>query len=221
MTIRQALYGCALFLASSTVALAQEDPEAVYAKLHRAVLAGNADEVMTHVAAATRAELAAKPQAEREAMIRGMAQALPKTYAITEKSIAADGNSAVLRGAGISEFQVRAESYLSASFRKEGEAWKATTWAWSNQKPPPAPAKPAASAVAAASAPAADAGAAPQQVIISRKVGPLPVAAAARPEAAPAPVAVAKKPSRAHLDARGCLKLPNDKAIMACAEKYR
>jgi hypothetical protein len=104
--------------------MAQEDPEAVYAKLHRATLAGNADEVMTYVAAATKAELAAKPQAEREALMRALAQAAPKTYTITEKSIAPDGKSAVLRGTGVSEFQGRAEAYLSASFRKEGDAWQ-------------------------------------------------------------------------------------------------
>jgi hypothetical protein len=53
--------------------------------------------------------------------------------------------------------------------------------------------------------------------------GSLPATAApAKPEVvAPAPVAVASKPSRAHLDARECLKQPTDKAIMACAEKYR
>ncbi len=206
----------ALLVLTSTSAFAQEDPEAVYAKLHSAMLAGNAGEVAGYSTAATKAELAAKPQAERDALIRGMAQAAPKTYTITEKSIAPDGNSATLRGAGVSEFQGRAEAYLTATFRKEGEAWKVASWTWSNQKPPPA-AKPALPAAAKSAEEAA-----PPQEVITRKVGPLPAAAApAKAEVAPAAVAVAKRPSRAHLDARECLKLPTDKAIMACAEKFR
>jgi hypothetical protein len=216
MRLRHALYGCALFVLNCTGAIAQEDPEAVYARLHSAMLAGKADEVMGYSTAATKAELAAKPQTERDALMRGMAQAAPRTYTVTEKSIAPDGKSATLRGTGVSEFQTRAEAYLTASFRKEGEAWKVASWAWSNQKPPPI-ARPAAPAAAK---PAEEA--APPQVVITRKVGPLPAAAApATPEAAPAPVFATKRPSRAHLDARICLKQPTDRAIMECAEKYR
>lgn len=223
MMIRKLLCGCVLFLASITGAQAQADPEAVYAKLHGATLAGNADEVMDYVTAATKADLAAKPQAAREAMIRSLARAMPKTYTITEKTIAPDGNSAVLHGTGINEIQGRTEFYLSATFRKEGEAWKATSWAWSNQKPLPA-AKPAAPADAAPAEPDV----AQQQVVVTRKIGPLPAGAGPdKAELAPAAVNVPvaaptkPKPSRAHLDARECLKLPTDKAIMACAEKFR
>lgn len=213
MQLRHALYGCALFILSCTGAVAQEDPEAVYAKLHSAALAGNAEQVMSFSTTAAKAELAAKPQAERDALIRGMAQALPKTYTITEKNIAPDGNSAVLLGTGVSEYQTRATAYLTASFRKEGEAWKVASWGWSNQKPPPA-AKPAAPAAAA---PADAAAESPEGTQIVRR---LP-AAAARPEGAPAPVAAAPRPSRAHLDARICLRQATDKAVRACAEKYR
>lgn len=221
MQLRHALYGCALFILNCTGAMAQEDPEAVYAKLHSATLAGNAEEVMAYSTAATKAELAAKPQAERDALVRSMAQALPRTYTITEKSIAPDGMSATLRATGVSEYQTRAEAYLTASFRKEGEAWKVASWGWSNQKPPPA-AKPAAP-VAATPAAEDDAGAELPQKQVVRRVRTLPAAAAAsaKPEVAPAPVATTRRPSRAHLDARVCLKQPTDRAIMACAEKYR
>lgn len=210
----------AILVLTCASAFAQEDPEALYAKLHAATLAGNTAEVLGYGTAASQAELAPKSQAEKDAVVRSLAQVLPKTYTITEKTIAPDGNSAVLRGTGISESRGRAEFYLNAVFRKEGDAWKVSNWSWSNQKPPPAAAKPA--APADAKAPAADADAASPQVVITRKAGPLPAAAApAKPEVVPAPVAVAKRPSRAHLDARICLKQPTDRAIMACAEKYR
>jgi len=214
MESRKFICRFALLVLTCASAFAQEDPEAVYAKLHRATLAGNTAEVLSYGTAATQAELASKTPAEKDAVVKALAQVLPKTYTITEKTIAPDGNSAVLRGTGISEFQGRAESYLNAVFRKEGDAWKVATWGWSNQKPPPA-AKPAAPAAAA------DADAASPQVVITRMAGPLPAAAPAKPEAAPGAVAAARRPSRAHLDARICLKQPTDRAIMACAEKYR
>jgi len=220
MKFWHALCGGALFALSCAGAVAQEDPEAVYAKMHGATLAGNTTEVLGYGTASAQAELASKSQAEKDAVVRSLAVILPKTYTITEKTIAPDGNSAVLRGTGISEAMgARSELHLNAAFRKEGGAWKVSSWSWSNQKPPPPAAKPA--APDAATAPAADA-VAPQQVVITRTVGPLPAAAApARTEVAPASVAVAKRPSRAHLDARECLKLPTDKAIMACAERFR
>jgi len=198
--------------------LAQEDPEALYAKLHGATLAGNTAEVLSYGTAAAQAELAPKSQAEKDAVVKSLAQVLPRTYTITEKTIAPDGNSAVLRGAGINESRGHTEFYLNAVFKKEGNAWKVGSWSWSNQKPPPSAVQPA--VPAAATAPAADAAAAQQKVVITRKVGPLPAPAVfAKPEVAPA--SVAKRPSRAHLDARVCLRQPTDKAIMACAEKYR
>lgn len=215
MQLRHALYGCALFILSCTGAVAQEDPEAVYAKLHSAALAGNAEQVMGFSTTAAKAELAAKPQAERDALIRGMAQAMPKTYTITEKNIAPDGNSAVLLGTGVSEYQTRATAYLTASFRKEGEAWKVSSWGWSNQKPPPPAAKPA--AAPAAATPAAEEPPGGTQ-IVRRLPG---AAAATKQEGAPAAAAAVLRPSRAHLDARACLKQATEKAVRACAEKYR
>lgn len=216
MQLRHALYGCALFILGCTGAVAEEDPEAVYAKLHRAALAGNAEEMMSVSTAAAKAELAAKPQAERDAVIRTMAQALPRTYTITEKNIAPDGNSAALLGTGVREYPTRADAYLTASFRKEGEAWKVASWGWSNQKPPP-PAKPAVPAVAT---PAADTEP-PGGMQIVRRLPAAAAAAPARPEGAPAPVSVASRPSRAHLDARVCLRQSTERAVRACAEKYR
>lgn len=208
----------ALLLLPCTGALAQADPEAVYARLHSATLAGNTAEVLSYSTAAAQAELAAKPQAERDALVRSLAQVLPRTYTITEKTIAPDGSSAVLHGTGISESQGRVESYLNAVFRKEGDAWKVATWGWSNQKPPPPAAKPV---PAAAIAQAADTATASPQVVITRPAGPLPAAALTKPEVAPTSLVEARRPSRAHLDARECLKRPTDRAIMACAEKFR
>ena len=222
MKLWHALCGTTLLALFSIGAMAQEDPEAVYAKLHRATLAGNTDEVLSFGTAAARAELAAKPKAEKDAIIGALAQVLPKTYSITEKTIAPDGNSAILRGTGVSEFLTRSDSYLSATFKKEDGVWKVSTWGWSNQKPPPATAKaPPAAATPATPAAAVDPAYPPQTV--RRMAATAAVAVAAEKTAVPAPAKTraATGPSRAHLDARLCLRQPTDRAVMACAEKYR
>lgn len=217
--------GIALFLIACTAAFAQEDPEALYAKVHAATLAGNTAEVLGYGTAAAQAELAAKSQAEKDAVVRSLAAVIPKTYAITEKSVAPDGNRAELRGTGISAAPGRGELYLNASLRKEGETWKVATWSWSNQKPPPLP-KPAAPAAPVAKDAASEEPSPGPQTIrlltttaVPAKAEPILAPPAATPAATPAPAP--KNPSRAHLDARECLKLPTDKAIMNCAEKFR
>lgn len=206
MKFWHALCGGTLFVLFCAGAVAQEDPEAVYAKLHRATLAGKIDEVLSYGTAAQQAELANKPKAEKDAVIGLMSKMLPATYTITEKTIAADGNSAVLRGTGVVDLIGKADSYLLANFKKEGGVWKVDKWSWSNNKPPGA-------APAAAPPPRADAA--------PRAVAPATLAAAqAAMSSAEAP-ALPRRRSRAHEDARVCLKQPTDRAIMACAEKYR
>ncbi len=220
MGMRDAVVGLALAMLGGVGALAQETPEAAYAQLHAATLAGKIDAALGFVAGPLRADLAAKPQAEREGLFRNLAQAMPKTYRVIDKSV--DGNNAQLTATGISEYQGgRTEAFLSASVRKEGETWKVASWTWSSQKPATLAPKPAAAAVPAAPLPAQE------SKILRRMPGsdpnaplPPPPAIAAKPAAVPAAVA-ARGPSRAHLDARACLKLPTNSAIRACAEKYR
>ena len=211
MKFWHALCGATLLALFCGGALAQEDPEAVYAKLHRAALAGKADEVVSYGTAAQRAELAKLPKEEREAVIGFLAKMLPATYTITEKTIAPDGNSAVLRGTGVVELIGKSDSYLLANFKKEGGAWKVEKWSWTGNKPPAAAAKPA----APAAAPSPQAVAAPMAVVPEK----LAAARVATPAAA-APASPGRR-SRANEDARVCLKQPTDRAIMACAEKYR
>ena len=220
MGMRDAVVGLALALLSGG-ALAQETPEAAYAQLHAATLAGKIDAALGFVAGPLRADLAAKPQAEREGLFRTLAQTMPKTYRVLNKSV--DGDAAQLIATGVSEYQGgRTEAYLSASLRKEGETWKVASWVWSSQKPAALLPKPAAAA-AVPSAPLP----AQESKILRRMPGSDPNAPptpptniAAKPAAAPA-AAPTRGPSRAHLDARECLKMPTDSAIRACAEKYR
>lgn len=211
MRLWHALCGGALVALSCAGAVAQEDPEAVYAKMHRAMLAGRTNEVLSYGTAAQQAELAKMSKEEKDAVIGFMSKMLPATYTITEKTIAPDGNSAVLRGTGVVEFIGKADSYLLANFKKEGGAWKVEKSSWTNNKPPVAMAKPAAIAAAPS----------PQAVAAPKADVPATLEAAKAVTSNPEAAAVPGRPSLAHEDARECLKQPTDKAIMACAEKYR
>ena len=222
MGIRDAVFGLALAVLGGSCALAQETPEAAYAQLHAATLGGKIDAALGLVAGPLRADLTAKPQAEREGLFRNLAQAMPRTYRVIDKSI--DGAAAQLTATGISEYQGgRTEAFLSATLRKEGEDWKVASWTWSSQKPAALVQKPAAPAAVVAEP-------VQESKILRRMPGTDPNLPATAPAAVPAKAAAAvaavpaptpRGPSRAGRDARDCLKLPTDAAIRACAEKFR
>jgi hypothetical protein len=224
MNLRNAFCSAAAILALLPAAThAQEDPEAVYAKMQRAALSGNSDEVIGFASAKQKADLASKSKAEKDAVIGFMAKLMPKSYSVTDKSIAADGNSALLRATGSGGLGGGA-MYLNANFVKEAGAWKVDQWDWSNNKPGPmakaetkAPLqlaqakpepKPAAPAAPAKAAPAAPAAPAPA------KAEPAPTPAA---KAAPAP----RRAARDDRDARECLAWVTNTEIARCAEKFR
>lgn len=215
MTSWRALCGTILFGLFCTAATAQDDPEAVYGKMHRAALAGKSEEVISYGTKAQQADLASKSKAEKDAVIGFMAKMLPKTYTITEKTIAPDGQTALLRGTGVVELIGKSDSYLTANFKKEGAAWKVEKWGWSSDKP--------AAAAAGGNKPALPVAVKPAVPVPAPVAAPVPNVAATPPtKAEPVQAVVApKRPSRSHLDARECLKQPSAQDIMVCAERFR
>jgi hypothetical protein len=192
----------AVLLFAPLAAVAQEDPEAVYAKVHKAALAGNADEMISYASARQKADLGSKSKAEKDAVIGVMAKMFPKTYTVTGKNLA--GETAVLQGTGTGGIGNSA-MYLTANFVKEGGAWKIDQWGWSSDKPGPlAQAKPAAPSPAAKAEPKAE----------------VRTEAKAAAKAAPPPAAVRR--TRANdRDARECLAWITTPEIARCAEKFR
>ena len=187
--------GALMFVACATAA-AQEDPAAVYDRLHRAALAGNADEAIGYATAAQRARLAGKPRAEREAIVQAMAATMPRVYAYSATVLSGDGNSARVRATGTGG-PANGPMALNADFLKQEGAWKVESWEWSSDAAAVAPA-PAAPVMAAAPAP----------VSYDPKV----------------PQVVNRAPHRRvhnDRDARACLNLPTTTAIVRCAEKFR
>jgi hypothetical protein len=108
-------------------AAAADDPEAVYAKVHRATLAGNTDEVLSHATAARRKEMAALPG--KEDMVRMVAMTLPKAYSVTKRDVAGRKATLELRGVHDSAGPARGRATL---FREKGE-WRVDEWYWDTQ----------------------------------------------------------------------------------------
>jgi len=128
------LAAAALF-ALAQGAPAQEPPEAVYAKFHRALAAGNLDEMLKYAPAARRAELAGMPAAQKQATVEFMARLAPKNHAITGKQVSPDGNRATLRatGTGTALLNSKPETqYGTIAMVKEGGEWKVDQTSWDN-----------------------------------------------------------------------------------------
>src|SRR5688572_11489131 len=112
----KALLAVFLFCAS---ALAAEEPEAVYAKFHKAGLEANFEEMRKWGSAAGAAELAAMPAAQRQAALKFLAGMLPKSYSIDSKSV--EASRATLR---VSAKQQQGTVYGVVTLLKEGGEWK-------------------------------------------------------------------------------------------------
>lgn len=145
----------ALLLLLPFSVLAQEAPEAVYARLHAAALAANSEAALAHATKPRQAELAGMSKAEKDAFFKMMSGLMPRTYTVTGKQVAPGGRAAVLRATGTGEFMGKQQMYAEIKFQMEGNTWKVDTWEWTSDAPKgPMVAPPAAApAKAAAKAP--------------------------------------------------------------------
>lgn len=120
-------------------ARAAGEPEAVYAKFHRAAASGNLEEMMRHVPAAERAELAAMSAAQKEAIVKMMAAMLPRAYLLQAKTVSRDGKGALLQVSGQGEALLPGAKpellYGSIRMVLEGGEWKMHTMDWNNTRP--------------------------------------------------------------------------------------
>jgi len=87
----------ALGLAIATSALAQDAPEAVYAKFHRAGLAADYQDMRRYESAAKAQEMDPIPPDQREPILQALARTLPRSYSVVEKTVEEGARRAVLR----------------------------------------------------------------------------------------------------------------------------
>lgn len=193
MTCRTFAGLIALAMALLASPAAAQEPEEVYARFHRALFDGNEAEMAKYGTSEGAAEMARMPPDARKKMMELMRNLLPRSYAITGRQIAPDGNSAVLQATGsmIDPFTNKpGTQYGTVDLRKQGGAWKVAQSSWNNQ--PPRGIKPA-----------------PVPVPVQR-----PVAAPSRPAAKPQVAAPAARPGAAS----ACVYKPvmTDEEIARC-----
>ena len=109
----------------ATPALAQDPPEAVYAKLHRAGVAADYDGMRKYESAAKANQMDPIPAGERQQIVQALARLLPRSYAVVEKTVEEGATRAVLRLRGTQP----AVSGTITLVREEGE-WKVDDANW-------------------------------------------------------------------------------------------
>jgi len=162
----------AALLALAFAVPAQEQPEAVYGKFHRAIAAGDLNEMLRYAPAARRAELQGLSPAQKEASVKMMQMMLPRAFTLLSKTVAPDGKTArlVVSGPGESLMGGKPETmYGKVAMVTERGEWKVDEVSWSNDRPSGAASAPAARPAAApAPAPAARRPDAPQAPVQAR-----------------------------------------------------
>src|SRR5258706_15674795 len=93
--LRQSL-ALALLALLPLAAPAADEPEAVYAKFHRAVASGDFEEMLRYGPAARRQEMAGVSQAQRDAALKMANLMLPRAYIVLSKTVNPNGRNAQL-----------------------------------------------------------------------------------------------------------------------------
>jgi len=128
----------AAFLFLAALPAAAEEPDATYAKYHRAAVSGDLKEVLEHASAQQRREITGLSPAQREATVKMIASTMPRAFRLLNKTVAPGGGSAVLllSGPGGSVLDDKAETlYGDVRLVREGGDWKVATTSWSNEPP--------------------------------------------------------------------------------------
>jgi len=149
----------ALTALGSLPALAAEEPDAVYAKYHRAAVTRDMNEMLRYATAAQRNELSDASPAQKDAMMKMLEASMPRVFVLKGKTLAPDGKSArlLVSGPGGSVLDAKTETlYGTVSMVNERGEWKVAASNWTNTPPaalPAARAAPAAAPKTAAPAP--------------------------------------------------------------------
>lgn len=183
-----------LLLLLAPPALAIDEPDAVYARYHRAVVAGDLEEVMRNGIAQTRSEISGLPVAQREAVVKMLASQMPRAFTLLYKNVAPDGQSArlMLRGPGGSVLDAKSETlWGNVQMVLEKGEWRVAVADWSNVPPPSM--QSAAGAAAPAAAPATQKAAGQKPAAVAPASAQKPVAA---PRGAPMVGSINATPER-------------------------
>ena len=134
-------------------ARAADEPDAVYAKYHRAAVTRDLNEMLRYAAAEQRNELSDISPAQKDAAMKMLEASMPRVYMLKDKTVAPDGKRArlLVSGPGGSVLDARPETlYGTITMVNERGEWKVAASNWTNTPPAGLPSAPAARAAPAA-----------------------------------------------------------------------
>jgi len=117
-------------------AVAAEAPDAVYAKFHRAAMAGNLEDILKVSPAKRRAEVQAMSQANKDAQLRMARHLLPRGFQVHRTTVQVDGFAFLhVSGPWFGEGEKPVTMYGVVRLVQEEGEWKVDESHWSTQKP--------------------------------------------------------------------------------------
>lgn len=131
-----AAFAAALCFLLPGPAVAQEKPEAVYAKFHRALLAGNIDDLNKYGTPEGGAELARMSPEQRREVTEMVKRMIPRSYTITSRQLSREGNRYTLTVTGTRPSPAgRKPEPQDGTIRlvKQGGVWKVDEANWGNE----------------------------------------------------------------------------------------
>jgi hypothetical protein len=129
------LLSAAFFLLPGPAA-AQEEPEAVYAKFHRAAMAGDLNDVLKYGPAKRRAEMEGLSDAHKDAALKMSQLNMPRAYVLQRKTVAPNGRATLIVSGPLESAGRMDTTYGTIKMLMENGEWKVEESSWSDQKPP-------------------------------------------------------------------------------------
>lgn len=126
----------AVFALLPCAAPAAEEPEVVYAKFHRAAMAGDLEEMLKYGPAARRAEMQGLSAAHKEAALKMVQFMMPRAFTLERKTVNPSGRGTLIVS-GPWEGGSRNMDTMYGTIRMliENGEWKVDESSWSNDKP--------------------------------------------------------------------------------------
>jgi hypothetical protein len=123
------------FVLLPLASFAAEEPEGVYSKYHRALVAGDLDAMLEHSLALQRADMRSMSAANREAQLK-MAQSItPRIFTIERKTPAVEGRMSLIVSGPWDGPNGRVPVYGTVQLLMENDEWKVLGVSWTTERP--------------------------------------------------------------------------------------
>jgi hypothetical protein len=117
-------------------ARATDEPEAVYAKYHRAVMAGDLEEMVKYVPTPTRAEIYAMSASSKEATLKMAQYMMPRAFTLQRKTVQPNGHATlIVSGPWTGDGRKMQTMYGIVRMITENGEMKVDESSWTSEKP--------------------------------------------------------------------------------------